>query len=47
MKKGETIMKKEIRERYNIHENDYLEFLLDSDGFFIRKYSFIDELSLL
>lgn len=44
---GRLVIPKEIRERYNIHENDYLEFLLDSDGFFIRKYSRLGRLATL
>lgn len=44
---GRLVIPKEIRERYGIHENDYLEFLIDSDGFFIRKYSRLGKISSL
>ena len=36
---GRLVIPKEIRERYNIKENDYLEFYLIDDGFNIKKHS--------
>lgn len=36
---GRLVIPKEIRERFNIKENDYLEFILSNEGFFIKKYS--------
>lgn len=44
---GRLVIPKEIRERYSIHENDYLEFLIDRDGFFIKKYSRLGKISSL
>lgn len=44
---GRLVIPKEIRERYCIHENDYLEFLIDKDGFFIRKYSRLGKITSL
>lgn len=36
---GRLVIPKEIRERYNIREDDYLEFSLTHDGFCLKKYS--------
>ena len=36
---GRLVIPKEIRDRYNIKENDYLEFYLIEDGFNIKKHS--------
>ena len=36
---GRLVIPKEIRERYNIKENDYLEFFFIDDGFNVRKHS--------
>lgn len=44
---GRIVIPKEIRERFNIKEDDYLEFCLIKDGFFIRKYSKIGKLQIL
>ncbi len=44
---GRIVIPKEIRERFNIKENDYLEFVLFQDGFSIRKYSKIGKLQSL
>ncbi len=44
---GRIVVPKEIRERLNIKENDYLEFLLFSDGFAVKKYSKIGKLQSL
>lgn len=44
---GRLVIPKEIRERYSIHENDYLEFLVVKDGFFVRKYSRLGKISSL
>lgn len=44
---GRIVIPKEIRERFNIRENDYLEFSLLIDGFALRKYSKIGKLQYL
>lgn len=44
---GRLVIPKEIRQKYNIHENDYLEFIFDTDGFYIKKYSELGNLSKL
>ena len=44
---GRLVIPKEIRERFFIHENDYLEFLIYKDGFFIRKYSRLGKITSL
>lgn len=44
---GRIVIPKEIRERLNIKENDYLEFVLFQDGFALKKYSKIGKLQSL
>ena len=44
---GRIVIPKELRERYNIRENDYLEFNLIEDGFCIRKHSKLGRLKTL
>lgn len=44
---GRLVIPKEIRERYNIKEDDYLEFLLTHDGFYLKKYSKLGRLQTL
>ncbi len=44
---GRLVIPKEIRERYNIREDDYLEFSLTSDGFCLKKYSKLGRLQAL
>ena len=36
---GRVVIPKELRERFNIRENDYLEFSLLEDGLIIKKHS--------
>lgn len=44
---GRLVIPKEIRERYNIREDDYLEFSLTNDGFCLKKYSKLGRLQAL
>lgn len=44
---GRLIIPKEIRKKYNILENDYLEFFFDNEGFYLKKYSRLSKLSKL
>lgn len=44
---GRLVIPKEIRERYNIREDDYLEFSLTTDGFCLKKYSKLGRLQAL
>lgn len=44
---GRLVIPKEIRERYNIREDDYLEFSLTNDGFCLKKYSKLGRLQML
>ena len=44
---GRIVIPKEIRERLNIKENDYLEFLVFNDGLALKKYSKIGKLQYL
>ena len=44
---GRLVIPKEIRDRFFIHENDYLEFLIDRDGFYVRKYSRLGKITSL
>ncbi len=44
---GRIVIPKEIRERFNIKENDYLEFLLGGESILIKKYSKIGKLQAL
>ena len=44
---GRLVIPKEIRERYNIREDDYLEFSLINDGFCLKKYSKLGRLQAL
>lgn len=44
---GRLVIPKEIRQKYNIHENDYLEFFIDKDSFYLKKYSTLGKLSNL
>ena len=44
---GRLVIPKEIREKYNIKENDYLEFLVSNEGFLIKKYSKLSNFQVL
>lgn len=44
---GRLVIPKEIREKYNIHENDYLEFIFEHDGFYLKKYSKLGKFSII
>lgn len=44
---GRLVIPKEIREKYNIHENDYLEFIFECDGFYLKKYSKLGKFSII
>lgn len=44
---GRLVIPKEIRQKYNIHENDWLEFFIDNDGFYLKKYSKLGKFSNL
>ncbi len=44
---GRLVIPKEIRERFNIKENDYLEFLISNEGFFIKRYSKLSNFKVL
>jgi len=44
---GRVVIPKEIRNRINISENDYLEFFYNSEYMLIKKYSRLNEISNL